>query len=188
MFPRRLLFPLLVPLVLLALGTLGYRVIEGPAWSWLDAAYMTTITLTTVGFGETHPLSPAGRAFTMLLCLGGIFTLAYVVTELIRFIVSGEIQHTLGRQRVERNLAAIHDHYIVCGYGRMGRMVCKEFESRKIPFVFVDRDEEIGDEFRSPVGLFAHGYATSDAVLQRAGWPAADPTDADNLFSVVSPR
>jgi voltage-gated potassium channel len=113
--PRRLLFPLLVPLVLLAVGTLGYRIIEGPTWSWLDAAYMTTITLTTVGFGEVRPLSDAGRVFTMLVCLGGIFTLAYVVTELIRFIVSGEIQRNLGRQRMERSLANIRDHYIVCG-------------------------------------------------------------------------
>jgi voltage-gated potassium channel len=193
-FPRRLIVPLLIPLVLLAAGTIGYRLIEGPSWSWLDAAYMTTITLTTVGFGEVRPLSDGGRVFTMLVCLGGIFTLAYVVTEIIRFFVSGEIQRTLGRQRVERNLAAIRDHYIVCGYGRMGRMVCKEFEARKIPFVVVDRNEEINDEFPSPVGLFAHGDATSDAVLLNAGVAraralvAVTRSDADNLFIVLSAR
>jgi len=194
LFPRRLIVPLSVPFVLLAAGTVGYKLIGGPEWSWLDAAYMTTITLTTVGFGETHPLTPAGKAFTMLLCLGGIFTLAYVVTEIIRFIVSGEIQRKLGRQRVERNLAAIRDHYIVCGYGRMGRMVCREFESRKIPFVVVDRDEEIGEEFSSPAGLFVHGDATSDAVLHHAGVAraralvAVTRSDADNLFIVLSAR
>ena len=80
---------------------------------------------------------------------------------------------------MERSLAAINDHYIVCGYGRMGRMVCKEFESRKIPFVVVDRNEEINDEFPSSVGLFAHGDATSDAVLLNAGVARARIAEPD---------
>src|SRR5947208_254927 len=122
-FPfRRYLAMLLVPIVLLVVGTVGYDVIEG--WSLLDGLYMTVITLTTVGFNEVHPLSEAGRIFTILLALGGIFTLFYTATEVIRAVVSGEVQDIVGRQQMERSLTALQNHLIVCGYGRMGRLVC----------------------------------------------------------------
>src|SRR5438552_18334099 len=85
--PRRLLVLVLIPLVLLAVGTVGYRALEGPNWSFLDALYMTAITLTTVGFGEVHPLSPAGKVFTIVLCLGGISAITYAVTEFLRVIL-----------------------------------------------------------------------------------------------------
>src|SRR5262249_11595704 len=103
---------------------------------------MTVITLTTVGYGETHELSTAGRVFTIFLLLGGVFTLFYAATEGIRMIVSGEAQSAMRKQLMERNLAAMHRHLIVCGYGRMGQLVCQEFSSQKIPFVIIDLEEE----------------------------------------------
>jgi voltage-gated potassium channel len=194
--PRRLLIAMLVPVALLIIGTIGYKIIEGPDphWTWLDALYMTVITLTTVGYGETHPLSPAGKLFTIFLCLGGIFTIFYAAGELIRTMVSGEIQNAIGRRRMERSLADMHDHFLVCGYGRMGRMVCKEFDMRKLPYVVTDRDEKMQAGFASAYGIFMHGDATAEGVLEHAGIARAKAlvavagSDADNLFIVLSAR
>src|SRR5262245_66362622 len=104
-----------IPAVLVIVGTAGYSLIE--KWDPFDALYMTVITLTTVGYGEVHPLTPAGRVFTILLLLGGVITFFFTTTEVIRWIVSGEMQDLIGRQRMERSLAALTDHLIICGYG-----------------------------------------------------------------------
>jgi voltage-gated potassium channel len=130
LFPRRLLLPIAIPILLLAIGTVGYDLIEG--WSSFDALYMTVITLTTVGFAEVHPLSNAGRTFTMFLALGGIFTLFYTATEIIRAVITGEVRDLLGRQQMERSLAQLRRHIIVCGYGRMGKLVCQQFSREGI--------------------------------------------------------
>jgi voltage-gated potassium channel len=192
---RRRLFRLaLVPFVLLAFGALGYRVIEGPSWSWLDAFYMAAITLTTVGYAETHPLSQEGRIFTIAYSLGGVFTMFYMAGELLRFVVSGEIRSALGKRRMEQKLAELRNHYIICGYGRMGRFVCQEFESHQLPYVVIDKDSNVGQEFPTKHGLFVHGDATSDAVLNRVGVMRAKAlvtvasSDADNLYIVLSAR
>jgi voltage-gated potassium channel len=173
---------------------LGYRLLEGPAWSWLDALYMATITLTTVGFSEVHPLSGVGRAFTIAYCLGGVFTIFYIAGEFFRVVVSGEIRDALGRRRMELKLAEVAHHVIVCGYGRMGRFVCKEFETHRLPYVVIDKDPTLEAEFSTKYGLFVHGDATSDVVLHRVGVGRAKAlvtvasSDADNLYIVLSAR
>jgi voltage-gated potassium channel len=183
---------LLVPIVLLAVGTLGYRIIESPRYSWFDALYMAAITLTTVGYAEIHPLSPAGRAFTIMYSLGGVFTAFYVAGEVLRFMVSGEIQEALGRRRMEQKLTEMKNHYIVCGYGRMGRFVCREFEAHRLPYVVIDKDPRLASEFPTQHGYFIPGDATSDAVLEHAGVARAKAlvtvatSDADNLYIVLS--
>src|ERR1051325_3869672 len=110
---RQFYLTLAVPVLLVIAGTAGYAVLEG--WSFFDALYMTAITITTVGFMEVHPLSTGGRLFTSLLALGGVFTLFYAATSMIRAVVTGEIGGTLGRQRMERRLADLSGHAIVCG-------------------------------------------------------------------------
>ncbi len=192
MLPRRFLLILSVPALLVATGTLGFTVIEG--WRPFDALYMTVITITTVGFREVHALSPAGQAFTMLLALGGVFTLFYAATEAIRWIVSGEVRRVLGRQRMERSLAKMSNHLVVCGYGRMGRLVCQQFSSQALPFVLVDRDPALLEGFSLPHGVALVGDATSDDVLRQAGVErarglvAAAASDADNLYITISAR
>ena len=99
--PRRLMVTLGVAVGLLGIGTLGYRWIEGTHWSYFDGFYMTAITLTTIGYGETHPLSNRGRVFTVILAYSGIFTLAYFASELVRAVVTGELKRTIGRQWVD---------------------------------------------------------------------------------------
>lgn len=182
----------LVPFLLIVGGMAGYCVIEG--WSLFDALYMTIITLTTVGYEEVHPLSPAGRTFTMLLLLVGVFTLVFAATEIIRSVVSGEVRGEFGRQRMERDLAGLKQHVIICGYGRMGRQVCKEFASQEIPFVVIDREAANLEDFQLPHGIALHGDATQDEVLRRAGVDRARAlitvvaSDADNLFITMSTR
>jgi voltage-gated potassium channel len=190
--PRRFLFMLLVPALLLVAGTLGYHLIEG--WSLFDALYMTAITLTTVGYAEVHELSTAGRAFTMVLLLGGVVVFVYALTEVVRGIVSGEVRTALGRQRMERSLADLRQHMIVCGYGRMGHLVCEHFAAHGLAFVVIDRQPESLADFQVPHGLALHGDATSDEVLRRAGVERARglvaviTSDADNLYITMSAR
>jgi voltage-gated potassium channel len=189
---RRFALVLAVPFLLLTAGTLGYRLLEG--WPLADALYMTVITITTVGYREVHDLSGAGRFFTMALALGGVFTLFYTAMEIIRTIVSGEVRDTFGRQRMERSLAELTDHRIVCGLGRLGRLVCQEFSTQALPFVVIDREAELTDSFHMPHGIAIHGDATTDDVLRRAGVERARAlvtvaaSDADNLFITMSAR
>jgi voltage-gated potassium channel len=189
---RRLLVPVAILFALLAAGTLGYQLVEG--WGWLDALYMTAITITTVGFMEVHPLSPGGRLFTIGLALGGVFTAFYAGVEFIRAVVTGEIRTVLGRQRMESRLEKLSGHFVVCGYGRMGRLVAEEFSSAGLPFVVVDRDPKVLEGFAIPHGIALVGDATADDVLRRAGVEraralvTAAASDADNLFITMSAR
>jgi voltage-gated potassium channel len=181
-----------VLVALLAGGTLGYQLVEG--WNWFDALYMTVITITTVGFQEVHPEGPGGRVFTMVLALGGVFTAFYAAAEFIRAIVTGEIRTVLGRQRMESRLEKLSEHFVVCGLGRMGRLVAEEFSSAGLPFVVVDRDPKVLEGFDVPHGIPLVGDATADDVLRRAGVEraralvTAAASDADNLFITMSAR
>lgn len=189
---RRFRAMLLLPAVIIVLGTYGYTLIEG--WPIFDSLYMTVMTVTTVGFGEVHRLSQAGRWFTIVLMLGGIFTLFYAAGAIIRAIVSGEIQAAYGSQRMERNLAELKNHLIVCGYGRMGRLVCKDFAAEGIPFVVVEREAELLEMFPYHGCVALNGDATSDEVLRKVGIERARAlvtlagSDADNLYITMSAR
>ena len=189
---HRLLVPVAVLVALLAAGTLGYQLVEG--WGWLDALYMTVITITTVGFHEVHAMSAGGRVFTMVLAMGGVFTAFYAGVEFIRAVVTGEILTVLGRQRMESRLEKLSGHFVVCGFGRMGRLVAEEFSSAGLPFVVVDRDPKVLEGFDIPHGIPLVGDATADDVLRRAGVERAHAlvtaaaSDADNLFITMSAR
>ena len=103
---------------LLVIGSLGYVLIEG--WSFFDGLFMTITTLTTVGYGEVHPQSMAGRAYTMVLILAGVGVMLYIVGALAKVLVEGEIQTALGKRKVRRHVKRIKDHYVICGFGRLG--------------------------------------------------------------------
>jgi len=164
---RQLLFIVAIPFCVVSLGTVGYWVIE--EWPFLDALYMSVITLTTVGYMEVHPLDQAGRIFTMVFVLGGVFTLFYAATEVVRAVVSGEIATVFGRQRMQWSLADMKDHLVVCGFGRMGRLVCEQFSAQGLPFVVVEREAALLKDFQMPNGIPLTGDATSDDVLRQAG-------------------
>ena len=179
-------------IVLTVGGTVGYMVVEG--WGAFDSLYMTVITLTSVGYLEVHPLTAAGRFFTMGLLLTGVFSLFYTATSAISSIVGGELTGQLGRNRMEKKLHSLRNHVIICGYGRMGRLVTHEFNQQKIPFVVIDRSAELLQDFSSDHGVALPGDATHDETLRLAGIDRAKTlvtvaaSDADNLFITMSAR
>ena len=189
---RPIALALLAVFILVLGGTSGYMLVEG--WGAFDSLYMTVITLTSVGFLEVHPLTTAGRMFTMGLLLTGVFSLFYTVTSAISSIVGGELTGQFGRNRMEKKLQSLRDHIIICGYGRMGRLVAQEFAQQKIPFVIIERSAELLSGYGSDHGVALVGDATHDETLRRAGIERARTlvtlaaSDADNLFITMSAR
>lgn len=177
---------------LLLIGTAGYTTIE--CWSFIDAAYMTIITLSTVGFGETHPLSPSGRVFTVVLIVGGASLAAYAFSTLGEFISTGELRAHLEQRRHSRILKTLKDHVVVCGYGRVGRHVVHELIAEGVSFVVVDKDLAAVEHVRHNGHLALLGNAANDDVLREAGIEraiglvAAVNSDAENVFIVLSAR
>lgn len=171
-------------------GTLGYVFLEG--WDFFDSFYMTIITLTTVGFGEVHPLSRVGKMFTVALIIGGVGTVFYALSTGAKFMLEGELQEIFGRKRLEKRIKEIRDHFIVCGYGRMGKIICRELREKKISFVVVEKMPERHLDEQNV--LLVEGDATKDEVLKEVGIERAKglisvlPTDAENLYVVLSAR
>lgn len=176
--------------VVIAFGTAGYQLIEG--WSFLDALYMTIITLTTVGYREVHDLSQSGMIFTMVLLLLGVGTCLYALSAGAKVILEGELQAMFGRKRLEKKIKELKGHYIVCGYGRMGKIICRELKEKHMPFVAIEQNGDFSHTADDLLGI--SGDATSDDVLREAGIDRAKglisvlPTDALNLYVVLSAR
>lgn len=196
MFRMRLLGIAATMAAALAAGTVGYMVVE--RWSFFDSLYMTVITLATVGYGETNPLTPGGRIFTIFLILGGIGVVTYAFTSLTAVVIEGELSALFQRRRMDKAIAALSGHFIVCGAGHAGGVICSELKKTGRPFVLVDLDaealkrhaERIGDE-----GFFrVQGNATDDETLKRAGVEKARgifavlATDQDNAFVALSAK
>lgn len=192
--PDRLLVTACIAVALLVTGTVGYRWIEGDSWSYFDGFYMTAITLTTIGYGETHELSVAGRAFTVGLAYSGIFVLAYFASELVRVVVTGELRAAIGRQWVDDQLANLSGHTIVCGFGRMGRIICGELERQHKRYVVLDTDPNLVKNVSLKYGLPIQGDATSDDLLRKAGVERAKAlitavgSDSANLYITLTAR
>jgi len=189
-FRRKLILSAGLIVFIISCGTLGYVVLEG--WDVFDSIYMTIITLTTVGFGEVHPLSRIGKLFTVALIIGGVGTVFYVLSTGAKFMLEGELQEIFGRKRLEKKIKELMDHFIVCGYGRMGRIICRELRAKKISFVVIEKMPEKLLEGRDV--LLVEGDATKDEVLKAVGIERAKglisvlPTDAENLYVVLSAR
>jgi voltage-gated potassium channel len=189
---KRLQIALFVLAFILAFGTVGYMVIEG--WGVADSLYMTIITLSTIGFGEVHRLDTPGRLFTIVLIMGGVGTAAYALKSAIQIILEGEIRGILGRKKVNEKIKRLKGHYIICGYGRMGKQICSEFAAAQFPFVVIERDPEVVAEMEDKDHMAIQGDATHDEVMIAAGIERAEGliavlnTDAENLFVVLSAR
>jgi voltage-gated potassium channel len=177
-------------ILIIAIGTAGYMAIEG--WSLLDSVYMTVTTLTTVGYREVHNLSAKGMVFTIFLIVGGVGTMLYALSTGARVILEGELREIFGRKKLEKKIGEMKDHYIICGYGRMGKIISKELKAEGVKFVVVEKAPESFEE-KADV-LILKGDATQDHVLKEAGIEKARglisvlPTDAENLFVVLSAR
>lgn len=174
----------------LLVGTLGYAILE--SWSWFDALYMTVITITSIGFAEVHHLSNAGRVFTIFVIVIGFGVVAYSAVTGTRLLIEGEVGKLLLRRYSMKALARMKDHYIVCGFGRMGSFVCKEFHARGIPFVVVESDPEAQDRVLQAGYFLSPGDATEEAVLMTANIQSAKglvsvlDSDAANVYTVLT--
>ncbi len=185
-------FAVALLVMIVAGGTVGYAVIEG--WSVWDALYMTIITVTTVGYGEVHPLSRAGQAFTVVLLVGGVGAALYTFTLLATVVVEGGLPKRLQRRRQQRMLETISDHFIICGYGRIGSIVAHQFRRQHIPYVIVERDVDRVQAAIEDGALAVEADASREDVLKRVGIErargliAAVGTDAENVYAVLSAR
>lgn len=189
---RGLQISLLMLVLLVVFGSIGYMFIE--RMTPVDAFYMTIITITTVGFGEVTPLSVSGRAFTSLLILTGIVTATNALGNAASILLGQHLWQSLRERRMSTEITALRDHYIICGYGRMGDQVVRELVERGQPYVVVDRDAEQRHHFLEANILHVIGDATNDDVLrsvsiERAlGLVATLDNDPDNMMAVLTAR
>ena len=171
---------------------IGYEVIEG--WSFIDALYMTVTTITTVGFTEVHPLSFAGRIFTIFLIIGGVGGALYILTTIMQYILEGQFGITMGRRRMKTRIAKLKGHFILCGYGRVGQEIAQAFSEESTPFIIIENDEQRAAKAETDGFLCLLADAASDEVLQEAGIErarglvSAVGNDTDSTYITLSAR
>lgn len=189
---KKVILGVLNLILLLIFGTFGYMVIEGS--TFLDGLYMTVITITTVGYSETVPLSTTGKYFTILLIMVGVGFVLYLFGKITEAMVEGSLQNFLGRRTMDKKVANLKNHFIVCGFGRIGRVICQILHENNRPFVIIENN---ADEIKAILELgylVIDGDASSDEVLQRAvihkakGLIAVVSSDADNVYIILSAK
>lgn len=187
---RRMRGPLFTLLATMALGTLGYVIIEG--WSFGDSAYMMLITLATIGYGEVRPLTDAGRLFTSFLILVGVAGLSYTFTIVTGTLFEGHLTRQWERRRMARLVDSLSDHYILCGFGRVGQQIARELLREGEAVVVIDSDQHELDRATALGLAIVNGNATEDDTLRAAGIERAKGLitavsgDADNTFITIS--
>jgi len=188
----RLLIPVSMLLFMVLVGTAGFMLIEH--FGFVDALYMSVITIATVGFGEVHPLSEAGRIFTIVLILVNLALFTYYITLITRFFADGDFVKSYKLLKMENSISNLHNHVIICGFGRNGKESAQVLHYNGIPFVILEEKNEPEPGIEFPVTHFMKGDATKDEVLLEAGIKKARalittlPVDADNLFVVLTAK
>ena len=189
-FNLKLIAILLVLLVIV--GIAGFHLIEG--WTYFDGFYMVLTTITSIGYGEIHPLSHAGRLFNSFVIIAGVGLVLLLVGGASRTLLEFELQSVFGRRRMDREIRRLTGHYIICGAGRVGRSAARELARRPLPFVVVDTNEEKLKKYASEGWLTSLGDATQASVLQQLridharGLVAATTTDAINIYIILTAR
>ncbi len=190
---KRLIFALVLLITSMVTGSIGYMYFEG--FSLVDAAYMSVITFSTVGFNEVNPLSDAGKIFTTIYIIVNLGIFAYTVSVLSSFLFEGELQKIFKNIQTSREVKKLKNHIIVCGYGRNGAMACNELFMEKKDFIIIENDESVLENIPSERNYpFIHGNATMDEILLEAGVKKAEsiittlPNDADNVFITLTAR
>jgi voltage-gated potassium channel len=179
-------------LVVLVLGILGFMLIEH--WTLLESCYMVVITLLTIGFQEVHPLSDAGRIFTMCIAIVGVATAVYAAGRGMEIIVEGEILGYRKRRKMGKRIKEMHSHYILTGYGRVGHQVAADFDKAHIPYVVIDTKPETAKELEPKGVPHVVGDPTLDEVLEKAGihrakgLVACSDSDVSNVYVTLSAR
>lgn len=190
---RHLLISASLAIMILIIGTVGYMIIE--EWSFLDALYMTVITISTVGYSEVNLVHTSGRLFTIGLVIIGVGFSLYVAGAIVQFMVEGRVRKILGRRRLENRIKRLKDHYILCGYGRIGRVLCNQMrQSSNLDIVAIEQNPELVPAMDEDGILYILGDATDEncllsaGILRARGLIAVLATDTDNVFLVLTAR
>jgi voltage-gated potassium channel len=186
---KQTLISVALSIILIGLGCLGYMMIEG--WPFFDSLYMTIITLATVGYSEVHAVSLPGRIFTVVLIMLGVGFFLYVAGGIIQFLVEGSIRQVLGRRKLDSQINKLKEHFIICGYGRIGRVLARFLIEKYVDVVVIERKQSRIAAMDQDGILYLAGEATDETLLERAGIQRARglvtavATDADNVFLVL---
>lgn len=185
-------YSLVAVAVAVALGTFGFHLIEG--WSWLDSLYTATQTVTTVGYGDLAPQTSMGRVFATVFMIAGAGTVLYALTSIVQTVFQSELVAAFGLRRRHREIQRVHNHFIVCGAGRVGSRIIREMQRANCPFVVIERDQQKVADLIERGGHVIIGDSTLEETLREAGVERARglaaclPDDADNLYVVLTAR
>lgn len=191
-FQAKLYRVLLLFLLVIIIGVVGYMYLSDD--TFINALYMTIITITTVGFGEVHPLTDVEKIFTVFLILMSVVILGLIASVITQYVASGELFEKLKFKKVQKKIENLKNHTIVCGYGRNGKQAIIKLKKYNKRVVIIESDEKLIGEIEKENLLLINGDATNDDVLEKAGIKEASnlittlPSDADNLFVVLSAR
>ncbi|OFX22525.1 MAG: hypothetical protein A2033_17070 [Bacteroidetes bacterium GWA2_31_9] len=188
-----IIFSLTLLLVIIAIGTIGYIVLEG--YSFIDSLFMTFITISTVGFREVVPLSDTGKIFTIFLIIFSLGTFAYALSTFSKYIIDGVYNNLFQKNKIKKMIAKLENHVLVCGYGRNGKQAALELLDHNFNVVIIEKDDANIEKLKAEKKfLFIKGDATQDEILHEANIKNAKalisalPNDADNLFVVLTAR
>ncbi len=180
-------------LLVISIGVIGYKLISN-SYTWIDALYMTVITVTTVGFGEVHPSGDAEKIFTIFLLLTSISIFGYVVSVVSEFIANGRFFEQINKRKMQKQIQKFQNHTIVCGFGRNGKQAVERLLSYGKQCIIIESNKEVIDEIETLGYTYVKGDATDDKTLEKANIAQASylitttPSDADNLYVVLSAR
>lgn len=189
---NKLRLALAVLLTVLVAGTLGFYFIEG--WSLLDSFYTAVTTMTTVGYGDFAPRSVAGKIFTVAVIIFGVGMMLYAFSLMAELFIESRLLRILGRGKLQKTIDKMNNHYIICGCGRIGFLICRELAGEKTPFVVVDNNPEVIQKIQDEGFVYCKGDATQDKILIDAGIKRAKgivcvlPTDAENLYVILTAK
>ena len=190
--PKTIIRSFTILLVILLIGTTGYMFIE--EWNLLDSLYMTVITITTVGFREVKPVSDAGKVFTVFIIFIGMGIIAYILGIVAQTMVYFQVRSIIGRTKLGLTIRSIKNHYIICGFGRIGKVIAHELRANNVPMVVIDNDQGEREHLEHENIPYLNDDATSEDVLIEAGIERAKglvsvvASDSDNLFITMSAR
>ena len=189
---KKLRIAIMALISIFIIGTFGFYLIEG--WSLTESLYTTVITLSTVGYGDFYPETTGGRLFTVILVIFGVDTMLYTIGLLTETMVDARFRSLMGRGKLEKMIKKLNRHYIICGCGRIGYLICKELSQEKIDFVVIDDNPEIIQKIHDEGFIYYKGDATQDKILIAAGIKRARgiicalPSDAQNLYVILTAK
>ncbi|PRX53133.1 potassium channel family protein [Flagellimonas meridianipacifica] len=191
LFRSKIVLALFLMILVLVIGVVGYKLFSD--FTWIEAIYMTIITVTTVGFSEVRPLDEDAKIFTVFLIVTSVFIFGYAISVVTEYLLGRNSLQILKKKKVKKKIEALSDHIVVCGFGRNGMQAADRLKAYKKPFVVIEKDREVIERFEDEI-LFVEGDANEDEILVEAGIERAQylitavPDDAENLFIVLSAR